>query len=223
MTSFIVDTGAGLNIKCYAKGSSTREVNDLAMMSANGVVQANQVTTVKFRNINDQDCVILDNCPNVLSVGQLVSQGYDFIWLSDPSKKSKETLRAAGTEFDAASLLVTNPYELCYSVTPYGKRIHLSVSNRVPYYNDNSVHGNCPQYGVIDNSDLASEPDYELFSAVVDVRPVESNGVVVSGAPAAHRIAKKSTIELTDHQQTLLDHAVSRQILKSIDTHDILH
>ena len=188
MTSFIIDTGAGLNLKCYAGGLSTREISDLAMMSANGPISTNQVTTVKFRNINDQDCVVLDNCPNVLSVGQLVSQGYDFLWLSDPSKKSKETLHAAGTtEFDAASLLKTNPYELCYLVTPYGKIIHLSVSNRVPYYNDSSVHT------VIDNSDLVSEPDYELFSAVVDECPVELNGDVVSGAPpAAHIIVKKS-------------------------------
>ena len=78
-------------------------------------------------------------------MGQLVSQGYDFIWLSDPSKKSKDNMGAAGAEFDAASLLVTSPYEFCYLVTPYGKRTHLSVSNRVPYYNDSSVHG------VIDN------------------------------------------------------------------------
>ena len=33
MTSFIVDTGAGLNLKCYAHGLSTREISDLAMMS----------------------------------------------------------------------------------------------------------------------------------------------------------------------------------------------
>ena len=30
LTSFIIDTGAGLNLKCYAHGLSTREINDLA-------------------------------------------------------------------------------------------------------------------------------------------------------------------------------------------------
>ena len=89
LTSFIVDTGAGLNLKCYAHGLSTREINDLAMMSANGPISTNKVTSVKFRNIKDQDCVVLDNCPNVLSVGQLVAQGYAFLWLSDPATKSK--------------------------------------------------------------------------------------------------------------------------------------
>ena len=47
-TSFIVDTGAGLNLKCYARGLSTREINDLDMMSANGPISTNRVTTVKI-------------------------------------------------------------------------------------------------------------------------------------------------------------------------------
>ena len=75
MTSLIIDTGTGLNLKCYAHGLSTREVNDLAMMSANGLVNTNKITNIKFRNINNQDCVVLENCPDVLSVGQLISQG----------------------------------------------------------------------------------------------------------------------------------------------------
>ena len=78
-----------------------------------------------------------------------------------------------------------------------------------------------------DNSDLASEPDYELSAScleppLVDEVASDSCAFSVPSLPA-HRITKKSTIELTDHQQTLLDHAVSRQLLKSIDTHDILH
>ena len=36
-------------------------------------------------------------------------------------------------------------------------------------------------------------------------------------------LLRPMAIRSTYHQQTLLDHAVSRQILKSIDTHDILH
>ena len=134
LTIFIVDTGAGLNLKCYAKGLSTREINDLTMMSANGTVSTNQVTTVKFRKISDQDCVVLDNCPNVLSVGQLVSQGYDFLWLSDPKlKRSKDrsnlrTSLASGpadrfsnvTPFNADALLMSNAFEQCYLITPSG-------------------------------------------------------------------------------------------------------
>ena len=213
LTSFIVDTGAGLNLKCYARGLSTRVINDLAMMSANGPISTNKVTTVKFRNIENQDCVVLDNCPNVLSVGQLVSQGYDFLWLADPAKKSQENRGSTeGTSFDAKSLLENNDFEECYLITPYGHKIHLSIANRVPYYSDSSV-----KPADDDTSDLVSEPDFEL--AVSD--PSDDD---VDVAPAvATRITKKSKIDLTDHQQTLLDHAVSRQILKNIDTHDILH
>ncbi len=57
------------------------------MMSANGPITTNKITKVKFRTIENQNCVVLDNCPNVLSVGQLVAQGSDFLWIADPASK----------------------------------------------------------------------------------------------------------------------------------------
>ena len=209
VTSFLVDAGAGLNLKCYAHGLSTREINDLAMMSATGIVNASRITKVKFRNINNQDCVVLDNCPDVLSVGQLVAQGYDFLWLSDPANKQHRNYEVP---FDANLALAGNPNEVAYLVTPYGNKIHLTIHNRVPYYND-------------ENADLASEADYELSVDSLDADADEvahNSNFPVSSLPA-HRIMKKSTIELTDHQQELLDHAVSRRLMKNEDDHDILH
>ena len=89
MASFIVDTGAGVNLRCYAPGLTTKNINDLAMMSANGPITSSKSTKVKFRKIEDQNCVVLDNTPNVLSVGQLVKQGYNFHWINEnPSPSS---------------------------------------------------------------------------------------------------------------------------------------
>ena len=84
----------------------------MAMISANGLVIKNQITTIKFRNISNQDCVVLDNCPDVLSVGQLISQGYDFIWLSDPANKLKNG--STNSSFDAESALASNDTEMAY-------------------------------------------------------------------------------------------------------------
>ena len=63
MVSFIVDTGAGVNLRCYVPGLTTRNMNDLAMMSANGRVSSSKSTRVKFRKIKDQSCVVLENTP----------------------------------------------------------------------------------------------------------------------------------------------------------------
>ena len=141
----------------------------------------------------------MENCPDVLSVGQLISQGYDFIWLSDPANKLNSG--NSSVPFDADYALAGNPDEVAYLVTPYGNRIHLTINNRVPYYND-------------ENADLASEADYELSVDSLDADADEvahNSNFPVSSLPA-HRINKESTIELTDHQQELLDHAVSRNL-----------
>ncbi len=53
MTSFIIDTGAGLSLRCYAKGLSTREISDLHLMSDNGPLSANKVTIVQFRTMQN--------------------------------------------------------------------------------------------------------------------------------------------------------------------------
>lgn len=57
MTSFILDTGAGVHLKCYAKDLPTREVQYIyihisiyiSMHSANGPITSNRITNVKFR------------------------------------------------------------------------------------------------------------------------------------------------------------------------------
>ena len=116
MTSFIVDTGAGIHLRCYASGLSTFDIQKISLMSANGPLTASKMTRVKFRNIGEQECIVLENSPNVLSVGQLVSQGYTFIWT--PKDLS------SGTEERAL---------LC---TPGGQTITLVVRDFVPYLVD---------------------------------------------------------------------------------------
>ena len=83
------------------------------------------------------------------------------------------------------------------------------MNNRVPYYNDQL--STCD-----DSSDLVSEPDFEFAEPVAEC--VDSDSLL---SMPAYKITKKSSIELTDHQQTLLDHAVSRQLLRTIYDHDI--
>ena len=76
-----------------------------------------------------------------------------------------------------------------------------------------------------EDADTASEADYEL--SLVPLMPHEADEVAHDStfpvSLPAHRINKKSAIELTDHQQALLDHAVSRRLMKSSDDHDIMH
>ena len=82
MVSFIVDTGAGVHLRCAAPGLTTRNIKDMRMMSANGPVTSSKSTRVKFRKIRNQNCIVLENTPDVLSVGQLVAQGYNFHWVN---------------------------------------------------------------------------------------------------------------------------------------------
>ena len=107
--------------------------------------------------------------------------------------------------FDAGTALANNPYEQYFLVTPSGSVIHLVVNNRVPYFDD-----------------CASEPDLELHVSELDDE-VASNDDAAFCLPAAYRITKKSKVELTDHQQSLLDHADSSQLMKENHSHDILH
>ena len=101
---------------------------------------------------------------------------------------------------------------MAYLVTPYGNKIHLTIHNHVPYYND-------------ENADLESEADYELSvdSLDADADEVAHNSNFPGSSLPAHRIMKKSTIELTDHQHNLLDQAINRQLMKDENDHDILH
>ena len=134
----------------------------------------------------------MENCPDVLSVGQLISQGYDFIWLSDPANKLNSG--NSSVPFDTDYALAGNPNEMAHLITPYGNRIHLTINNRVPYYND-------------EDADTASEADYEL--SLDPLMPHEADEVAHgSDFPVslpAHRINMKSAIGLTDHRQSLLE------------------
>ena len=118
--------------------------------------------------------------------------------MSDPANKLNSG--SSSVLFDAESALASDDNEMAYLVTPYGNKSHLTIQNRVPYYNE--------------NADLASEADYELSVDSLDADADEvahNSNFPVSSLPA-HRINKESTIELTDHQQELLDHAVSRNL-----------
>ena len=59
MTAFILDTGAGVHLKCFAKDLPLREMQEIYMHSANGPITSNKITNVEFRNIENSDCVVL--------------------------------------------------------------------------------------------------------------------------------------------------------------------
>ena len=139
MTSFIVDTGAGIHLKCFAKGMKTHDIKQLSLMSANGPLSANKGTRVKLRSINEQECIVLENTPNVLSVGQLISQGFAFYWTP------------ADIGIEQAAMLVT----------PTGEVIHLLIKNFVPYFQDDPLKINGTK-GLDSEFDLVSEPDIEV-------------------------------------------------------------
>ena len=141
MTSFIVDTGAGIHLICYAKGMKAFDIKNISLMSANGLLSANKATRVKFRNINEQECIVLENTPNVLSVGQLISQGYAFYWTPKDFVK----------EFEQLAMLVT----------PAGEVIHLVIKDCVPYFEDHHLEIGNKSFDD-DNFDLVSEPDFEV-------------------------------------------------------------
>ena len=127
LTTFIIDTGAGVNLKCAASGLATSEVKQMVLQSANGVVKADHKTRNKFRRIGYQDCLVLDNTPNVLSVGQLVKLGYSFHWT--PGNTSEEPVNSEDFPFDMSTM----SNERCYLVTPDKSCIELSIIGRVPH------------------------------------------------------------------------------------------
>ena len=195
MTSFIIDTGAGIHLKCFAKGMKTYDINQISLMSANGPLAANKATRVKFRNINNQECIVLENSPNVLSVGQLISQGFAFYWIpADP---------VSGIE-QSATL-----------VTPAGEVIHLLIKIFVPYFEDrNSEIGDKSfKTSYFDNSDLVSEPDFEVDLSE-NFKEQSSAAMPAIGT----RIKVKSKIELSDRQQLALESAVENLITNLLVT-----
>ena len=77
--------------------------------------------------------------------------------------------------FDADYALAGDPNEVAYLVTPSGNKIHLTINNRVPYYN-------------AETADMASEADCELSlkQLMPDADEVAHNTFPVS--LPAHRI-----------------------------------
>ena len=86
LVSSIMDTGAGVHLKCYASDISNHEIEQLNIMSANGKVSSDRGTKLKLKQIGNQEFVVLANTPNVLSVGVLIEQGYTFYWTPNSTK-----------------------------------------------------------------------------------------------------------------------------------------
>ena len=121
------------------------------MMSANGKVSSKKGTKLKLKKIGSQEFVVLDNTPNVLSVGVLLEQGYTFYWTPGSTKVSTSN----GTCSLAPLILPSSSTGLCKSnyqehgsnllpskcvlITPAGKHILLRVSSRVPVLHDGIV------------------------------------------------------------------------------------
>ena len=144
LTTFIIDTGAGVHLKCAASGLATSKVKRMVLQSANGTVNTDRKTRIKFRRIGYHDSLVLDNTPNVLSVGQLVKLGYSFHWT--PGNTSEEPVNSEHFPFDMSTM----SNERCYLVTPDKINIELNSIGRVPHLTDHSV----------DISDNISEPDF---------------------------------------------------------------
>ena len=196
MTSFIIDTGAGIHLKCYAAGLSMFDIHKISLMSANGPLSASKMTKVKFRNIGEQDCIVLENSPNVLGVGQLVAQGFSFIW----------------TPGD----MTTGVVEQARLCTPSGQTISLVVRDFVPYLingTEPATRGDGLANFIPDRSHdprhCESEPDCEIDH---------------SALPAVGtRVRIKTKIALSDRQQTALDNAVENLAVAENFSHDLLH
>ena len=60
LTTFIIDTGAGVNLKCAASGLATSKVKQMVLQSANGTVKADRETRIKFRRIGYHDFLVLE-------------------------------------------------------------------------------------------------------------------------------------------------------------------
>ena len=48
LATFIIDTGAGVNLKSAASGLATSKVKQMVLQSANGAVKADRKTRIKF-------------------------------------------------------------------------------------------------------------------------------------------------------------------------------
>ena len=183
LTTFIIDTGAGVNLKCAASGLATSKVKQMVLQSANGTVKADRKTRIKFRRIGYHD-LVLDNSPNVLSVGQLVKQGYSFHWT--PGNTSEEPVNSEDFPFD----ITTISNERCYQVTPDKSNIELSIIGRVPQLTDHHS---------VDIYDNISEPDFEISEGTEGEESFNNANPLLT-APAGivgRRLRKKSKVELT--------------------------
>ena len=175
----------------------------------------------------------MENTPNVRSGGQLVSQGYHFMWFGSRlyGKPSEEALVRTG--LTDPFCFGTSPGEQCFLITPLGKRIHLFNHNRVPYFSEDVVDLVSTCSNTVNNihrdDDLISKPDIEYSVEDSSVGPDAVVGPVDSSRCAItpvlrKRITGKSTVELTDSQQAVLDHAMTRQLVDStLVEYDVLH
>ena len=117
----IIDTGSGVHI--VGKNNIPKQshpwiqrAQPVCLNTANGQINADQSVLIgsqRFRG-TIRACV-LDNRPNVLSVGQLCNNGWTFHW--------------EGSASSAPSLPVL--------ISPDGRQFHLSVRNNVPYLDSN--------------------------------------------------------------------------------------
>ena len=103
-----------MNVKCYSEDLTLKDIQNIRIGSANGITQTNKSTNVQFETIGNQECVVLNDSPDLLSVGSLVEQGYAFHWVPPNSSKDRANQRA-------------------YLVTPDGRKLELSIHERLPY------------------------------------------------------------------------------------------
>lgn len=143
VATVLIDTGAGFHVKAYTSDLSLAHVDPITVSTANGPAVCDKTATLKFRNLEDQTCLVLDNAPDLLSVGQLVAQGYAFHWTPGVSEEFRSS--------DQLSLDAL-PGEIAVLVTPDGREIKLHIYQRVPYLNDD---------------DCASEPDIEVHNSTL--------------------------------------------------------
>ena len=81
VTCYIVDTGAGIHLQRKRRHLLMKRSNPLRLTTASGTITSNHITVKHVEMLGNLDFRVLDDTPNLLSVGRLIREcGLTFVW-----------------------------------------------------------------------------------------------------------------------------------------------